>query len=33
MTPSKGLGRIANEYLEKIKDLAPEKIGEIDMNF
>ena len=32
MTPSKGLGRIANEYLEKIKDLDPEKIGEIDID-
>lgn len=32
MSPSKGLGRIANEYLEKIKDLDPEQIGEIDID-
>ena len=32
MSPSKGLGRIANDYLEKIKDLDPEQIGEIDID-
>lgn len=32
MIPSKGLGRIANEYLGKIKDLDPEKTGEIDID-
>ena len=32
MTPSKGLGRIANEYLDKIKDLDPEEIGKIDID-
>ena len=32
MSPSKGLGRIANDYLEKIKELVPEQIGEIDID-
>ena len=32
MSPSKGLGRIANEYLESIKDLDPEQIGDIDID-
>lgn len=30
--PSKALGRIANDYLEKIKTLDPDKIGEIDLD-
>ena len=32
VVPSKGLGRIANEYLEKMKYLEPDKIGEIDID-
>lgn len=32
VVPSKGLGRIANDYLEKMKYLDPEQIGEIDID-
>ena len=30
--PSKGLGRIANDYLDKIKHLDPDRIDEIDID-
>ena len=30
--PSKGLGRIANDYLDKIKSLDPDRIDEIDID-
>lgn len=32
IVPSKALGRIANDYLEKMKTLDPDKIGEIDLD-
>jgi len=32
MVPSKALSRIANDYLEKIKNCDPDKIGEIDID-
>lgn len=32
LSPSKGLGKIAADFLEKIKETDPDKIGEIDLN-
>ena len=32
MIPSKGLGRIASDYLEKIKHVGPDQIGEIEID-
>ena len=32
IVPSKALGKIANDYLERMKTLDPDKIGEIDLD-